>query len=158
MSGFWHDLVVEQVAIRPNAPALSDTTGASWSWSGLDKAARAMADTLTQQGVARGDRVLLLAENCCAAVAVLFGCSRIGAAVIPFNARQTSAEIDRVIAHATPAAVLFTTEVSSDAVAHADHIPDEKRQQEQRGRDRGPQVQPGLVSLRCRLGRVWQDE
>jgi long-chain acyl-CoA synthetase len=38
---------------------------------------------------------------------------------IPVNARQTESEVKRIMDHATPAAVLMTTAVSKDAVAHA---------------------------------------
>jgi acyl-CoA synthetase (AMP-forming)/AMP-acid ligase II len=42
-----------------------------------------------------------------------------GAVVIPFNARQTLAEIERVVEHATPAIVLATSDASPDAARHA---------------------------------------
>ncbi len=122
MSRLWHHLPEAQLAARPDAPALADTTGADWTWRDLDAAISDVVDHLRTEGVQRGDRVLLLVENCAAAVAVLFACSRLGAAVIPFNARQTAAEVDKVLAHATPAAVVLTTEVSLDAEAHATRL------------------------------------
>ena len=69
-----------------------------------------------------GDRVLILSENSASAVAALFACSRLGATAIPVNARLTPAEVDRIADHARPAAVLFTSEVSPDAVAHAERM------------------------------------
>lgn len=119
MSALWHDLPDAQAARRPGARALIDTTGADWTWAGLKAASEELAQVLARAGVARGDRVLILAENCNAAVAALYACSRLGAAAVPVNARQTAAEVDRVIAHATPAAILATTAVSPDAAAHA---------------------------------------
>ena len=115
----WHDLVTDQLALRPDARALSDSSGACWSWADLQAATTDLADRLRDAGVRPGDRVLLLSENCAAAAAALFATSTLNAAVIPFNARQTGAELDRVIAHAQPAAVLMTSHVSSDAQAHA---------------------------------------
>jgi acyl-CoA synthetase (AMP-forming)/AMP-acid ligase II len=41
---------------------------------------------------------------------------------VPFNARQTEAEIDRVIQHAEPAAMLFTSAVSAEAQAHSERM------------------------------------
>ena len=119
MTALWHDLPDAQAAARPGARALADTTGADWTWGDLRAASQDLAQVLAQAGVVRGDRVLILAENCNAAVAALYACSRLGAAAIPVNARQTAAEIDRVIAHATPAVILATTAVSPDAAAHA---------------------------------------
>ena len=119
MTKLWHHLPEAQLAARPDAPALSDTTGADWTWADLDAAIADLERHLKDAGVVRGDRVLMLVENCAAAIAGFFACSRLGATVIPFNARQTAAEVDRVMQHATPAAILMTSEVSSDAAAHA---------------------------------------
>ncbi|MCT4610542.1 MAG: acyl--CoA ligase [Pelagimonas sp.] len=118
----WHDLITQQVANQPKALSYSDNTGISWSWQELDQAVRALESELRAAGVVAGDRVLLLAENCAAAVATLFAASRIGAPVIPFNARQTEAEINRVITHATPAAIVLTTHVSDNAIAHSQRM------------------------------------
>lgn len=118
----WHDLPRAQSRTRPEAPALSDTIGANWTWADLDAAITDVETQLQGAGVQPGDRVLLLAENCACAVAVLFAASRLGAAVIPFNARQTAAEIDRVIGHATPAAIVITSAVSPEAAAHASRL------------------------------------
>jgi len=122
MTTLWHHLPDMQAKIRPQAPALSDTTGAQWTWADLIDAIADVEAHLRAADVTTGDRVLLLTENCAAAIAVLFACSRLGAAVIPFNARQTVAEVDRVIAHATPAAILMTSSVSQDAARHADRL------------------------------------
>jgi acyl-CoA synthetase (AMP-forming)/AMP-acid ligase II len=119
VSALWHDLPDAQAAKRPGARALVDTTGADWSWSDLKAASEDLAQVLAGAGVTRGDRVLILAENCNAAVAALYAATRLGAAAIPINARQTAPEVDRVIAHATPAAILTTAAVSPDAAAHA---------------------------------------
>lgn len=122
MSPRWHDLLLEQAATRPEAPAWSDTLGTHWSWAEAAEAAREAADLLAGLGVGPGDRVMLLAENCCAAPAFLFGASMLGAPVIPFNARQTAAEVARVLAHAEPAALVMLSAVSPDAADHADRL------------------------------------
>ncbi len=114
-----HHYMEQQVATRPDAAALSDPTGADWSWAELDAVTHDIGRHLDEAGVRQGDRVMLIAENCASAVAVIHACSRRGASVIPVNARQTAAEIDRVIAHATPAVIFATTQVSPDARAHA---------------------------------------
>ncbi|WP_299726928.1 class I adenylate-forming enzyme family protein [uncultured Tateyamaria sp.] len=112
-------LLAAQVAERPDALALEDATGAAWSWSDLDVSARALGAELRAQGVMPKDRVLIMIENCAAAVAALFACWQIGAVPVPVNARQSGREIDRIAAHAAPRVLLFTTEVSPDATTHA---------------------------------------
>lgn len=111
-----------QVAARPQAPALRDGTGANWSWADLDQAAADLAVLLSAQGVAPGQRVLILSENCAAAIAALHACWRMRAVAVPINARQSAAELDRIIAHAAPAAMLATTRVSPEATAHAERL------------------------------------
>ncbi|MFC3614444.1 class I adenylate-forming enzyme family protein [Lutimaribacter marinistellae] len=115
----WHDYLGDQVAARPDARALRDSGGADWTYGALDRAVEALGAELVNAGVQAGDRVLILAENSAAAVAALFACSRMAAIAVPVNARQTPAEIDRIIGHAAPAAVLFTSAISADAQDHA---------------------------------------
>ncbi|MDU9003139.1 class I adenylate-forming enzyme family protein [Sedimentitalea todarodis] len=119
MTPRWHSFLDAQVAERPDAPALADTTGIHWTYGALGAACDALKQRLAEAGVQSGDRVLILSENCASAVAALFACSRLGATAIPVNARLTAAEIDHIADHAGPAAVLLTSEVSPDAAAHA---------------------------------------
>ncbi|MEM7257064.1 MAG: AMP-binding protein [Pseudomonadota bacterium] len=114
-----NDILSKQAAAQPDSIAISDTTGLVWSFAALNNAAKALAVELQQAGVQPGDRVMVLVENCAPAIAAVFACGHIGAAVIPINARQTMAEINRVIDHATPAAILAATSVSADAQSHA---------------------------------------
>ena len=113
------DFLAEQLATRPEAAALSDASGAAWSFADLDRARRALAAELRAAGVQAGDRVLLMVENCVSAVAGLYAAWELDAVAIPVNARQSEAEVTRIINHATPAAVLLTCEVSPEAAAHA---------------------------------------
>ena len=104
---------------RPRAIALRDNAGLVWPWRELQAAVRDAKSLLKDYGVKPGDRVMLIAENCGAAVAFLFACSHVGAVVIPFNARATKDEVARVAEHATPAVVVITSAVSADAAEHA---------------------------------------
>ncbi|MFK7858178.1 MAG: class I adenylate-forming enzyme family protein [Granulosicoccus sp.] len=119
MSGKWHDFLDAQRLQRPGAPAFSDSLGNHWSFGDTAVAVADLAIELQEAGVQPGDRVLLLCENCAPVIAALFACSRIGAAVIPLNARQSMNEVTRVIAHAEPAVILFTSVVSAEARQHA---------------------------------------
>lgn len=114
--------LADQVARAPLSTALSDSTGVRWTFADLDAASDALAAELQDAGVQTDDRVLLLAENCAAAVSALHAAWKLGAVIIPFNARQTEAEIARIVNHATPAAVLMTSAVSGDAAKHAEQM------------------------------------
>lgn len=117
-----HELLQAQVAARPDAPAFEDATGIAWSYGALNTAVDSLAQALRDHGVVAGDRVMLVAENCAAAVAGLFAAWTVGAIAVPVNARQSAPEIDKVIGHADPRVVLFTSAVSPDARAHGERL------------------------------------
>lgn len=120
--------LADQVAKRPDALALTDTTGAAWSYADLNAAVEAFADLFRNAGVAPTDRVLIIAENCGAAVAAVFAAFRVGAIAVPVNARQSAQEIDRIIGHAEPALIICTSAVSPDAATHAKRLSAEPQQ------------------------------
>lgn len=122
MAELWHDLLDHQAATRGTVRALRDSIGTEWSWSDFKTASEAAADVLRDHGVRAGDRVVLLVENSAAALAFLYATSRLGGIVIPFNARQTPAELLRVLDHAEPAAVVMMSAVSDNAAAHAERM------------------------------------
>ncbi|MEP1441837.1 MAG: class I adenylate-forming enzyme family protein [Hyphomicrobiales bacterium] len=117
-----HDFLDKQNGLRPDAPAVTDTLGIDWNYAELVATSLALADELTRMGVQANDRVLILLENSAAVVAAVFAISRIGATSVPFNARQTEAEVERIIAHSDPAVVLFSSAVSKDAATHAKRL------------------------------------
>ncbi|MCV6584490.1 MAG: acyl--CoA ligase [Marinibacterium sp.] len=117
-----HHYLDTQLARAPDAPAFSDTLGHDWRYRDLEAAVADVVDLLRGHGVQRGDRVMILAENCCAVVAVIFATSRMGATAVPINARQTAAEVARLTDHVAPAVVLMTSDVSPDAIAHAERL------------------------------------
>ncbi|MFC4669127.1 class I adenylate-forming enzyme family protein [Seohaeicola nanhaiensis] len=119
MTAHWHDYLAAQIATRPDARAVSDAGGTDWTYSDLDAACDAIAGHLRAAGVQPGDRVAVLIENSAAGVAALFAASRMGAIALPVNPRQSAGEIDRILGHARPAAVLFTSAISTDAAAQA---------------------------------------
>lgn len=122
MSGRWHDDVDRHIAEQPDARAVIEAEGVSWDYAALDRAIDDVQTCLSNAGVVPGDRVLLIIENCAAAVASLFACSRLGAWAIPVNARLTAIEVDRIMDHARPRLVLCTAQVSPDAAAHATRL------------------------------------
>lgn len=111
-----------QVAEQPHAPAFSDDHGTALSYADFNAAIDAIAAELRVRGVGPGQRILLLAENCVAAVATLFAVWKVQAVVIPVNARQTETEVQRILDHATPAIVVSTSAVSAEAARHAERL------------------------------------
>jgi len=113
-----HQFLSDQAETRPDAIALLDWDGTPWTFAQEWKAAQAGADLLKLAGVQKGDRVLMVAENCATLCALIFACSVIGAWAVPVNARQTEAELKRIVTHSNPRVALFMSGVSPDAKAH----------------------------------------
>ncbi len=122
MSPRIHEVLDARAEARPDALALTDASGARWRYAHLRAASEAAAASLAEAGVEPGDRVLLICENCAAAVAHLFGAARAGAWAVPVNARLVGHEIDRIAEHARPRAVVLTTAASPDAAVHAERM------------------------------------
>ncbi|MEP2715036.1 class I adenylate-forming enzyme family protein [Pseudophaeobacter sp.] len=118
----WHDLLAAQLAARPEASAFSDSLGTSWTYCDLAAASVELAQLIAQAGVVPGDRVMVLAENCCAVVAALMATSQCGAVAVPVNARMSASEVDRILEHARPAVVLISTQLAGGAQAHATRL------------------------------------
>ncbi|MFZ4530999.1 MAG: class I adenylate-forming enzyme family protein [Alsobacter sp.] len=114
-----HLLVAEQAAARPQACAFVDHDGRRFSWSQTEAAVDAATQRLQSAGVGPGDRVMVVQENCVAAVAVLMAASRLDAWAVPLNARLAAPEIAAIRNHCAPRAIVFTTGVSAHAGAHA---------------------------------------
>ena len=72
------------------------------SYAQLHESAERWSALLAERGVAHGDRVAVLAQNRVEFIALLFGCIRRGAILVPLNWRLSAPELARVVANATP--------------------------------------------------------
>lgn len=115
-----HQLVDRNAALRPDAPAIKDCDGRIYSWADYAALTQEAAALLAQHGAGPGERVLVVGENCLALPVLIHAASRIGAWAVPVNARMSGSEIDRIAAHAKPVVTLYTSNVSKEALAHAD--------------------------------------
>jgi long-chain acyl-CoA synthetase len=91
----------------------------SWTFAALADAADVAARGLADAGVRGGDRVLIVAENAPALLALLFGVARLDAWAVIVNARLSAREVDFIAAHCEPRRSVFTVDVSPEAAAHA---------------------------------------
>lgn len=102
----------------PDRPALAE--GATvWTYAQLAERVEATARDLSEIGVRRGDRVVLVSENCISLACLLFACSRMGAWGIVANPRLSPRELDQIREHSGSRITLFTADVSAEAAAHA---------------------------------------
>ena len=93
---WWSGVDPERTAIRE--PAHLRT----WSYAALHTRADAWSGWLRARGVGAGDRIAVLAGNRTETVALLFGATRIGAALVPLNWRLAAPELAGVLANCRP--------------------------------------------------------
>ncbi|WP_153100965.1 class I adenylate-forming enzyme family protein [Paraburkholderia hayleyella] len=79
----------------------------------------ATANQLSEWGVQRGDRVMIVAENSIAQIVLLLASAKLDAWALVSNARLSAPELDAIRAHARPRVVAYVTETSRDAERHA---------------------------------------
>lgn len=114
-----HDLLGRQAIASPDkiglvSPEIGPVDYRAWAAETVET-----AEWLSSRGVRPGHRVMVVAENGHAFPCLAFACARIDAWCMPVNARQSSGEIERLIAHADPALIVFTVDVSQPAMEHA---------------------------------------
>ncbi|HUC19733.1 MAG TPA: AMP-binding protein [Acetobacteraceae bacterium] len=108
-----------QAASSPDHPALVDQ-GRSWSYRALFSAVDEARNWLAAKGVHAGDRVVVVNENCAAAVMLLLALTDMDAWPVPVVARLSEREIAQVQTLSDSRCVIYTIEASMQAKLHAD--------------------------------------
>jgi long-chain acyl-CoA synthetase len=112
------DVVKHWAEHSPDSPALVESSG-TWTYHQL---ASAISDTqawLLGLGVRRGDRVVIVGENCRGFIAILLASAALDAWPVLVNARLSPREIDEIQNHCGARRVLYTISVSPHASDHA---------------------------------------
>src|SRR5881398_1854288 len=96
-----YDLLARGAALYRDAPALIQGTR-RWSFRELLERADRLASGLAGLGLAKGDRICILAQNDAAYVDLYGACARQGIIAYPINWRLTAQEVERVVERAAP--------------------------------------------------------
>lgn len=113
-----HQLFDAARAAHADRPAATDATGTR-SYGALDDLARDAQRDLAAMGLRPGDRLLVVAENATALPVLLLAASRMGAVLVPVNARMTGPELAKIAAHTEPRLTVFLSHASDPARQHA---------------------------------------
>ncbi|MDO6523531.1 class I adenylate-forming enzyme family protein [Shimia thalassica] len=114
-----HDFVSHAAARKPDGLGVISQDDSQTTWKGLQAASEDARNRLQEIGVKPGDRVVLCFENSIEVLAFMLGTSQLGAASVVVNARLTGPELERIIAHSDPSAIMFSIGSSSAASDHA---------------------------------------
>lgn len=109
-----------QAKLLPTGIAVVEPSG-SWTYSELRDVVGKTRTWLSESGVRPGDRVIVVAENCRAFVALIFAISSLDAWPVPVNARLSGREIDQIREHCGARRTIYTVVVSAHARQHAEH-------------------------------------
>ncbi|HLT15841.1 MAG TPA: long-chain fatty acid--CoA ligase [Acidimicrobiales bacterium] len=116
-------LLERQAARHASTVALVDeATDRSWTIRDLEVASRAVAHALADLGVAHGDRVGLLSANHPSIVPTYLAVARLGAVLVPVNARLTAPEIGAIAADAGISALVADRGLAEVATAVAGEL------------------------------------
>lgn len=109
--------LLSDVARRlPDRPALvwRETV---WTWAETDRRVGALAAALRALGIAKGDRVMLHAQNSNAFVEIMWAVFRLGAVWVPNNVRLTAPEVAGLAETCRPKAMIYGPGFSAQADA-----------------------------------------
>ena len=81
-----------QAGIAPEREAVRDTRGTVWSRADLRARSNRFANALVASGMAKGDRIAVLAKNCPDFLAFYLGAAKAGVVVVPLNFRLAPPE------------------------------------------------------------------
>lgn len=112
MPALLHDMLDERAAVGPNRPALR-FRDESWTYEQVRLRSRAYAWWLHEQGVRRGDRVLIRAPHSPRTVAMLYATSRLGAVAVILSDRLPPQRLAQVMLDCTPKVVLASAATSA---------------------------------------------
>ncbi|PWU09399.1 MAG: long-chain fatty acid--CoA ligase [Terriglobia bacterium] len=113
------DLLGERARLTPEKPALIEVrSGRRFSYAVLDQRAAALARFWTGEwGLAKGDRVALLAENRVEYVDAFFAAGKSGVVLVPLSTRLAAPELAALLEDAEPRLVLYTGQWKELALA-----------------------------------------
>jgi fatty-acyl-CoA synthase len=99
----YYDWLAHHADRRPAKLAIHDLQiGRKLSYSALHDRANRLAAAMLGLGVAKGDRVAILAANCAEFFELQFACGRIGAIMVLLNWRLTVPELDYILGDSCP--------------------------------------------------------
>ncbi len=114
----YFDWISHHAGRRPTRLAIHDLhTGRKFSYADLDDRIARLTSALAARGIARGDRVALLAPNCAEYFEIQFACGRLGAIMLPLNWRLTVPELEYILGDAGPKLLIHDKAFAAQAAA-----------------------------------------
>ncbi len=117
-----YDWIAHHAGRRPRQLAIHDLqTARKFTYAELDRRTGQLTAALAAMGIARGDRVALLAPNCAEYFELQFACGRLGAIMLPLNWRLTVPELRYILGDSTPKLLVHDSGFRDQAAQLSDH-------------------------------------
>ena len=114
----YYDWIAHHAGRRPKTLAVHDLqTGRKLTYADLDRRTNRLVAALASLGIAKGDRVALLAPNCPEYFELQFACGRLGAIMLPLNWRLTVPELEYILGDSTPKLLVHDSSFAEQAKA-----------------------------------------
>ena len=114
----YFDWIAHHAGRRPNHLAIHDLqTGRKSTYADLDARIARLTAALAARGIAKGDRIALLAPNCAEYFELQFACGRLGAIMLPLNWRLTVPELDYILGDSSPKLLIHDKAFVAQAAA-----------------------------------------
>jgi fatty-acyl-CoA synthase len=118
MSTRAYDWIAHHARNTPTQLAVHDLTEQRrLTYAQFDDRISRLASWLALQGVGRGDRAAVLAQNCTDMLELQFACGRLGAIFVPLNWRLTLPELRFIVGDAAPRVLIHDPEFGETAQA-----------------------------------------
>ena len=115
-----HDWLANRVRVSPERTALVEAeTGDEWDFEALDAVVSSAAGRLATLGVEAGDNVGVLLSQRPEYVGLVHAVMRIGATLVPLNARLTAAELGEQVERTDPVTLVCGSETEAMALEAA---------------------------------------
>ncbi len=113
-----YDWIAHHARRTPNKIGLIDlATDRALSYATLDRRIAGLAGHFRAQGIGRGDRVAVLAQNTTDTLEVQFACGRLGAIFVPLNNRLTVPELEYIVGDCAPKLMIHDDDLAETAQA-----------------------------------------
>ena len=121
MSVRYYDWIAHHGRRTPDKTALIDlASDRRFSYAELNERISRLASHLRDAlGVARGDRVAVLALNTTDTLEVQFACGRLGTVMVPLNTRLTVPELQFIVGDASPKVMIHDSDLAETALTVA---------------------------------------
>ena len=110
------NITAKWAGLAPERTALVDIpSGRRMAFGELDARVRKLANALAARGLAKGERVAVLAKNSIEYFEIYYACARAGLIAQPLNWRLGVPEIERILRDGDPSAVVTSSEFRAEA-------------------------------------------